>query len=546
MSTALNAGPDAAAFGHAAPSPAVAWLRAPSGQPFPGRLPNRAAEYIETLPRQVALLDAKQIEARVEVWATSNPPFAALLLEGAPPAQALRRLALTHWSAGNPRLASSMLATAAAIAPGLPELWLDLGFTLQAIAERADASVALEIALALDPAPARAWLGLAVISNELEDKSRAETAFAMALEREPGLSEAAFGLGLICFEQRRYGEAARHFRAAIEAGCQNGLVHVGLGQSLFFIGDFAGAARALEPQLAAGPAEASLAQRYGLVRYLDAAIAGDLERAEALYIAGAGPHAQSLAEVARSAFQILSGYGHRAAALKIGHERLADGGHDPVQRYLFSAVAGRKIQRAPSDYLVAYFDHFAEGFDKQLIEVLGYRVPEELMKLLPARTKSWPRAADLGCGTGLAGPLLRPRCRRLVGVDLSPRMLEKAARRNAYDGLIEADIVAWLAETQERFDLVMAADTLVYFGDLTEFFAATARVTEPGALLAFNVETTTNAPYELLPSGRFAHEPRALIASAAPAFQLVEQRRAILRTEANRKVEGTLLLLRRR
>ena len=546
MSTAQNAAPDASTFGHSAPSPAVAWLRAPSREPSPGRLPNRAAEYIETLPRQVAQLDAQQIEARVEVWATSNPPFAALLREGAPPAQALRRLALTHWSAGNPRLASSMLATAAAIAPGTPELWLDLGFTLQAIAERADAGVALEIALALDPGPSRAWLGLAVISNELQDKARAETAFAMALEREPGLSEAAFGLGLICFEQRRYAEAVRHFQAAVKAGCQNGLVHVGLGQSLFFIGDFAGAARALETQLASGPAEASLAQRYGLVRYLDAAIAGDLERAEADYLAGAGPHAQSLADVARSAFQILSGYGHRAAALKIGHERLADGGDDPVQRYLFGAVAGKKMNRAPSDYLVAYFDHFAEGFDKQLIEVLGYRVPEELVKLLASTARTWTRAIDIGCGTGLAGPLLRGGCQHLVGIDLSPRMLQKAAGRKTYDALVEADILAWLSETRERFDLVFAADTLVYFGDLTDVFTATARVTEPGALLAFNIETTANAPYELLPSGRFAHDPRAVAASAAPMFDLIDQRRAILRTEGARKVEGALMLMRRR
>ena len=116
------------------------------------------------------------------------------------------------------------------------------------------------------------------------------------------------------------------------------------------------------------------------------------------------------------------------------------------------------MRRAPSDYLVAYFDHFAEGFDKQLIEVLGYRVPEELVKLLASTARTWTRAIDIGCGTGLAGPLLRGGCQHLVGIDLSPRMLQKAAGRKTYDALVEADILAWLSETRERFDLVFAAE----------------------------------------------------------------------------------------
>ena len=44
------------------------------------------------------------------------------------------------------------------------------------------------------------------------------------------------------------------------------------------------------------------------------------------------------------------------------------GDADPIQRYLFDAVVGEKLDRAPRDYLVAYFDRFAETFDKQLVE----------------------------------------------------------------------------------------------------------------------------------------------------------------------------------
>ena len=153
------------------------------------------------------------------------------------------------------------------------------------------------------------------------------------------------------------------------------------------------------------------------------------------------------------------------------------------------------------------------------------------------------RAVDLGCGTGLAGPGLRIARSRLVGVDLSPRMLAKAEERGCYDALIEVDMMTFLEQTSERFDLLFAADTLVYLGGLDDFFAAAARVAMPGGLLAFNVETTTLANWVLLPSGRFAHCVEALLASAAPWFTLRSSQPAFLRVEANQRVDGALVLL---
>ena len=232
--------------------------------------------------------------------------------------------------------------------------------------------------------------------------------------------------------------------------------------------------------------------------------------------------------------------------MRIGRERLSSDGADPVQRYLLDAIAGVKLERAPRDYLVSYFDRFADGFDEQLVEVLGYRVPEQLMGMIAATASRLTRAVDLGCGTGLAGPRLRVGRSRLVGVDLSPRMLAKARQRGCYDALIETDMMTFLEETSERFDLLFAADALIYFGDLGEFFAAAARVATPGGVLAFNVETTALSSWVLLPSGRFAHCVEALLASAAPWFMLKSSQPAFLRVEANKRVHGALVALVRR
>lgn len=506
----------------------------------PQRDAPRLAVVSTPLLRLLHGLDEAQAQARIDIWRASDAGFAALLANGEPAAAALRRLALAHWTRGNPRLAAVQFATAVALAPEAAEIWLDLGGALRAGAEPEQARLAFDRSLALDPAPARGWLALGLVANELGDRIGAETAFAAALERDPDLGEAAFGHALVAFDARRYADAAARFRRARDLGAGGAFATVGLGQSLFFLGDFAGAADELAAVVTLDP---NLAPRAALARYLACALAGDFETAERRYqkISGRAPDG-----VARTAFQILSAYGQGAAALALAQVKLGGGAGDPELSYLVAAVAGEKLTRAPENYLVAHFDAFAEDFDAQLVGVLGYRGPDELMDIVESLRRDLPRALDLGCGTGLAGPRLRQERRRLVGVDLSSKMLAKAAERGVYDELIEAELLSYLRSTSERFDLVLAADTLVYLGDLAPFFAAAARATVAGSLIAFNIETLEGAPYRLQPSGRFAHNPLALPQMAGPWFRMKASLRATLRSEADRKVEGAYVIMERR
>ena len=433
-----------------------------------------------TLPPVVSRLDAAEIGSRIASWRAASAPLDALFLQGIPPAAALRRFGLTHWSMNNVRAASAILAVAAALAPNDAALWLDLGSTLHASGEAAEARPAFERALALDSGLARAWLGLALVANALSDPETAERAFAAALKRDPQLSEAAFGLGLLCFEQRRYAEAVAHWRRAIDAGGLHALLHAGLGQALFFTGDFSGAAREMATQIASGVGvDQKLTRRYALARFLEAAIVADDVAAFSAYREAAKADAEDEATVARTAFSLLSAYGHRDAAIRLGRARLPHSNDDPIQRYLFDAVVGEKLDRAPRDYLIAYFDRFAETFDKQLVEVLGYDVPEKLARLVAATGASCRAPSTSAAAPGSPPGILRPGRSRLVGVDLSPRMLAKAAKRRAYDELVEADMIAFLEQTGENFDLVFAADALIYLGALDAFLGAAARVMPP-------------------------------------------------------------------
>ncbi len=501
----------------------------------------RVAELAPT-PRILRGLDEAQAKARLDIWRASDPGLDALLRAGVWPPSALRRFALAHWSAGNPRLASVIFATAAALAPASADIWLDLGGALNAINEPREARLAFERSLALDPSPSRGWLALALVANGLGDRDGAEGAFAQALDREPTLGDAAFGLALVAFDARRYDDAAARFRRAVELGAGGAFALVGLGQSLFFLGDFSAAAEPLAAAVAANATDPSLVERAALARYL-AAIGAGVEEAERLYVASGG--GQSLQKTARAAFRILSAYGRRNDALALAAARLADDA-DPEQRYLSAAVAGQAFTRAPDDYLVAHFDAFAEVFDAQLVSVLGYRAPDDLMDMVDATGRGSSRALDLGCGTGLAGARLRLGRERLVGVDLAPRMLDKARERGCYDALAQAEMVAFLHTTEERFDLVLAADALVYLGELAPLFAAAARATSAGAMLAFNIETTSEAAYRVQPSGRFAHDLAELPRIAAPWFRILATRTTELRSEASRKIEGALVVMERR
>ena len=114
---------------------------------------------------------------------------------------------------------------------------------------------------------------------------------------------------------------------------------------------------------------------------------------------------------------------------------------------------------------------------------------------------------DAGCGTGLCGPLIAPYARRLVGVDLSARMLARARDRDIYDELVKHELTAFMAASAGAFDVIVSADTLVYFGPLEGVVAAAANALRPGGLLIFTVEECIgcDAGYVLSVSGRYCH-----------------------------------------
>jgi predicted TPR repeat methyltransferase len=191
-----------------------------------------------------------------------------------------------------------------------------------------------------------------------------------------------------------------------------------------------------------------------------------------------------------------------------------------VQHMIAALSGGAAPVRAADAYVAEEFDGFAARYDEVLVGWLEYRGPEILHRAVTAVLGAHPPpqdVIDLGCGTGLAARVFRPMARRLDGVDLSANMVEKARGRGLYDALTVDEIGRYLARAAKAYTLAIAADVLIYFGDLTPVFGAVAGALKPRGLFAFTVEAGSGAPYRLTQSGRYAHDDAHVRAAAADA-----------------------------
>jgi predicted TPR repeat methyltransferase len=183
-------------------------------------------------------------------------------------------------------------------------------------------------------------------------------------------------------------------------------------------------------------------------------------------------------------------------------------GSDPELNvyYLASVRGGEAVTAPPRRYVEQLFDDYAADFQSHVVEALRYRGVEVLLQPLVDAGKRYRHVLDLGCGTGLCGPLIASQADIIDGVDISSAMLEQARKLGVYRELIHADLAEFLAATTLRSDLILAADVFIYVGDLAAVFPSARRILEPGGCLAFTVELAkTERDLQLLPSLRYAH-----------------------------------------
>ncbi|GLR81211.1 tetratricopeptide repeat protein (plasmid) [Azospirillum oryzae] len=380
------------------------------------------------------------------------------------------------------------------------------------------------------------------------DAAGAEPLYARALEADPTLAGTHNNHGNALRALGRLQEAAAAYRAAVAHGLHEGMAHYNLGSVLRQAERHGEADDAFRQSLALRPDHAEAWNNRGnllrdLGRFGEAATG--YRRALTLRPDWADAH-DNLGAV----LYLLHEQGGVEEAAALARLWRRDHPANPLARHIGAAIAGEEADaRAPDDYVRQTFDLFAEEFDRKLAE-LDYRAPSLLAGLLAEEERrSGLDVLDAGCGTGLCAASLRPYARRLVGVDLSDGMLDRARTRGLYDELQAAELVGFLTERPGVFDLVIAADVFCYFGVLDDAFAAARAALRPGGRLAFTVEELDPAdgrPHRVATHGRYAHAEayvRAAVAGAGLSLRRCDHDR--LRYESGEPVMGLVMLAER-
>ncbi|MES0809939.1 methyltransferase [Roseibium sp. SCPC15] len=251
--------------------------------------------------------------------------------------------------------------------------------------------------------------------------------------------------------------------------------------------------------------------------------------------------------------RVLCALGRQNRALEFLEQIVEADPHNEIARYQLAAVRGDDLDHAPESYVKTHFDKFAATFD-DVLSGLGYRAPElvaeEAVTLAKSASIPFQDVVDLGCGTGLCGPLIRDHCVKLTGIDLSQGMLQKAAALKVYDFLVEGELVAFLqSDLPTRFDLAVCVDTLCYLGDLQPFMVALEKALKPGGILIASVEHLANTSwpeYRVDSTGRYAHTPAYLRRCAqAASLTLEKEKEVVLRHELGEEVHGLIFHVRK-
>lgn len=338
---------------------------------------------------------------------------------------------------------------------------------------------------------------------ERHDFAAAAALFEHALQLAPGRPSVLMNLGASCVQLGRFEQADVYLRQALDADRAQADAWVAWGVTQMALGDWSQALECHEQARALGAEGADFCLRWGQCL----AHAGRLPEAVQAFDQALA-HEPNLAEGWSQRSHALRDMGQTAAAVA-GYERALQLGADPeLHHYYLAALSpDHPLVNAPAAYVERLFDQYADDFEAHLVGQLGYQGHSVLLQHLPAqRGARFERVWDLGCGTGLCGTLIRPRADHVTGVDLSSAMVAKSRALGVYDSLHAQELVAFLRQTTEQADLVLAADVFIYVGQLEAVFEALSPRVRSGGWLAFTVEEADPGfEVQLHSSLRYAH-----------------------------------------
>jgi predicted TPR repeat methyltransferase len=382
-----------------------------------------------------------------------------------------------------------------------------------------------------------------VLAHQQGRSDEAVALIEKSLQLAPARADCYSNLGIVLQSTGRLAAAIDAYQHAIAIDPGHANAHSNLGVVLRAAGDSAGAEAAYRTAIRLNPDHVDAYTNLGI-------LLSGLKRTEeaaacyckAITLRPRHPEARRLLALAHCTL------GEIDEAVNIFDEWLEEEPQDPIALHMRAACTGQGVPARASDgFVERTFDSFASSFESKL-ERLSYRAPALIAAMLEHSGLQAAKRLDVldaGCGTGLCGPLVVPYARRLVGVDLSTGMLAHAKEKRVYDALVKAELTEYLRDNNGAFDLIVSADTLVYFGDLAHVLAALAAALRPKGLLVFTLEHAVagrgDADYRLELHGRYSHARAYVEQLLAEARLQPNIATADLRMESGAPVPGLVI-----
>lgn len=382
-----------------------------------------------------------------------------------------------------------------------------------------------------------------VLAHQQGRNEQAVALIEQSLRIQPDQPDCYSNLGIVFKAQGKLDEAIAAYQQALALSPEHANAHNNLGVLFKAQGKTVEAEAAYRTAIRLNPEHADAYNNLGIL------LAATKRTPEAVVCyckaITLNPHHPEARKLLALAYTTL---GQREKAVEIFEQWLKEEPDSVIAQHMLAACSGRAVPvRASDAYVEKIFDDFAASFDSKL-EKLVYRAPNLVAAMLTDSGFTASKSLDVldaGCGTGLCGTLIAAYARRLVGVDLSGRMLAQAREKKVYDELVKSELTAYLQEHQVSFDLIVSADTLVYFGGLEDVIAAAASALRSDGSFIFTVEEVSNAEgisgYRIEPHGRYSHGYEYVERVLANAGLRSTMVRAELRMEGGIPVAGLVV-----
>ena len=397
---------------------------------------------------------------------------------------------------------------------------------------------------------AEAELQNAQAAFQAGDLAQAGHLYQQALRNNPRDMQALYGLGLVCIEAQQFGHAEYVFHEFVRLQPQHADAHCIRGVALARLGRRQEALACLERALSLRPDSVEAISNHGTVLFelgehqramteLDRALAIDPRHAFSWHNRGNALIAMERPEEAVESYS-------RALEIDPAFQLAAEAREETLFKL------GR-LKRSPPGFTRKLFDEFSVHYDQTMRSTLIYRGPEILHQLaervIGTRENRQMRILDLGCGTGFLGEAFSDFAggAPIDGIDISPRMIEAARARGRYRSIILGDVDAELSADGPEYDLMLAADSIIYFGDLSVFFSGVSHRLVPGGWFLFTTEAASDGEgWDLPATNRFRHsEPYLRNEASRCALEFVEIENCTIRYEHGVPVAGFAVALRK-